>query len=248
MFNRSLGRLGVWMLAAPVILFAANTAQAQPWGDLPQGARDMSGIWQITSYSPRILPMDGSEIPFTEEGRQQYEENVAMLRSGELEDHSRVWCSPDGLPRIWAQPYPFRIAQTEKQMVILYERNAVFRVIPIDKPIPDEYDLLPYFMGNSYGHWEGDTFVVQVLGFKTYTTFLDDTGVPIGFDLKITERMRKLDNGHLEIVVTIEDPEYFTHPWDARFEYRRRDDIPYIDFWVCGEQHRDVSDVEGMEP
>jgi len=240
--RRSLGIAGV------LFLLAANSAYAQPWGELPEGARDMSGIWQITSYNPRIVPLDGSEIPFTEEGRQQYEENVAALRSGELEDHSRVWCSPDGLPRSWAQPYPIQIVQTDDQMVIMYERNAVFRVIPVDAPIPDEFDLLPYFMGNSYGHWEGDSFVIQALGFKTYTTFLDDTGVPATFDLKITERLTKLADGQLEVIATIEDPEIFTQPWDARFVYQRRDDIAYLDFWVCGEEHRDVSDVEGVEP
>lgn len=244
----SMARAAFCAIAATLIGFTASTATAQPWGELPEGARDMSGIWSIASYSPRIVPMDGSEIPFTEEGRRQYEENIAALRSGELEDHSRVWCSPDGLPRIWAQPYPIRITQTEDQMVILYERNAVFRVIPINAPVPDAFDLLPYFMGNSYGHWEDDDFVVQVMGFKTYTTFLDDTGLPSTFDLKITERFRKIGDDRLELIATIEDPEIFTESWDARFEFVRRDDIPYLDFWVCGEGHRDVSNIEGVTP
>jgi hypothetical protein len=236
------------ILGAIFFLLSSYSASAQPWGALPQGARDLSGIWSLTTYQPHILPSDGSEIPFTGQGRRQYEENIAALRSGEKEDHSRVWCSPDGIPRIWAQPYPLQIAQTEKEMVILYERNAVYRAIPIDTAIPDEFDLLPFFMGNSYGHWEGDSFVVRVMGFKAYTTFLDDTGVPTSFDLHITERLTKLPDEILEVVVTIEDPEIFTTAWDARFLFTRRDDIPYLDFWVCGEEHRDVSDIEGVRP
>jgi hypothetical protein len=248
MFECNLARAVAPLIATAAAIGVSVPAFAQPWGELPEGARDMSGIWSIISYNPRILPMDGSDIPFTEQGRQKYEENVAALRSGELEDHSRVWCSPDGLPRVWAQPYPFEITQTENQMVILYERNAVYRVIPIDVPIPDEFDLLPYFLGNSYGHWEDDSFVVRVMGFKTYTTFLDDTGVPSTFDLHITERFTKTDDDHLELIVTVEDPEIFTHPWDARYEFERRDDIAHLDFWVCGEEHRDVSDIEGVTP
>jgi len=242
MFESRSGRAALTVAAA--LLFLTTLSD----GAHAQDARDMSGIWGATSYQPRILPVNGSELPFTEEGRRQYEENVARLRSGEEEDHSRVWCSPDGLPRIWAQPYPFRIAQTAKDMVILYERSAVYRVIPIDTAMPDAFDLLPYFMGNSYGHWEGDSFVVEVRGFKAYTTYLDDTGVPMSFDLRITERMTKLNDDQLEVIVTIEDPEIFSQAWDARFVFERRNDIAHLDFLVCGEEHRDVSNIEGVQP
>jgi hypothetical protein len=237
------------LTVAAVLLFLtthSDDTHAQPAS--AQSARAMSGIWWSASYQPQILPLDGSELPFTEEGRRQYEENVAGLRSGEEEDHSRFWCSPDGIPRIWAQPYPFQIAQTEKDMVILYERNAVYRVIPIDTPMPDAFDLLPYFMGNSYGHWEDDSFVIEAAGFKAYTTYLDDTGVPMSFDLRITERMTKLSDDQMEVIVTIEDPEIFTEPWDTRFVFEQRDDIAHLDFWVCGEEHRDVSSIEGVQP
>lgn len=248
MFELSLRRAALCFVATSLALTPSYTAHAQLAGAIAEGPRNLSGIWSATRYVPRILPMEEEEVPFTEEGRRQYDENIANLRSGVKTDHSRVWCSPDGLPRIWAQPYPFRITQTPDEMVVLYERNAVYRVIPIDAPVPDEFDLLPYFMGNSYGHWEGDTFVVQALGFKAYTTYLDDTGLPMSFDLHITERMTKLSDDQLEIVVTIEDPAIFTRAWGTRFLFERRDDIAHLDFWVCGEPHRDVSEIEGVTP
>ena len=244
--------MSVWKQSC--MTFAVMTASAI-WAQsvfadeaVPEGARDLSGVWWTETYAPRILPMDGSDIPFTEEGRAQYEENMAQLRSGELEDHSRVWCSPDGLPRVWQQPYPFRIVQTPEEMVILYERNAMYRVIPVDVPVGDINDLFPYFAGNAYGHWDGDTFATEVLGFKTYTTFLDDTGLPSTFDLHIAERMTKIDDTHLEVVVTITDPAVYAEPWDARFVFTKRDDISHFDFLVCGEEHRDISRVEGVTP
>ena len=174
-----------------------------------------------------------------------YQQNIDSLRAGDLEDHSRVWCSPDGVPRIWAQPYPFRIVQTPGQTTILYERNGIYRLVQMDTPVPDVFDLFPYFMGNSYGHWEGDTLVIEVVGFKARTTFMDDTGVPQSDQLRVIERLRKIGDDQLEVVVTIEDPVVFTRPWDARFLFERRDDIQHFNIWVCGEDHRDVSEVEG---
>ena len=58
--------------------------------------------------------------------------------------------------------FPTQIVQTPKQIVILYEYMSVFRVIPLNAAHPD--DLLPGYMGNSVGHWEGDTLVVDVIG------------------------------------------------------------------------------------
>lgn len=237
--------LGLFALAA-LLLLPAAPAQAQAAGPFPTGAQDLSGVWWTRSYNPRILPEDGSDLLFTAEGEERYRHNVDRLRAGDLEDHSRVWCSPDGVPRIWAQPYPFRIIQTPGQTTILYERNGVYRLVQMDTPVPDAFDLFPYFMGNSYGHWEGDTLVIEAVGFKARTTFTDDTGVPQSDQLHVIERLRKIGDDQLEVVVTIEDPVVFSRPWDARFLFERRDDIQHFEIWVCGEDHRDVSEVKGV--
>lgn len=131
-----------------------NAADAAKNAAAPTGARDLSAGWWTQSYNPRILPARGGSPPFTPVGEARYRENIAKLRDGTLEDHSRVWCSPDGVPRAWAQPYPFRIVQTANQATIIYESNAAFRIVAMDKSVPPESDWLPYFMGNSYGRWE----------------------------------------------------------------------------------------------
>ena len=238
-------------LAAAAILIgaagappAAAPAVAQAAKPLPTGARDFSGVWWTRTYSPRLVPVGGGALPFTPEGQELYRKNVEDLRAGTLEDHARVWCSPDGVPRIWLQPYPFRIDQTERDTAIVYERNATYRVIQMDAPVPPEEDWLPYFMGSSYGRWEGDALVVGVVSFNT-RTFLDDTGVPHSDQLRVRERIRKIGNNELEVVATITDPVIFTRPFDVRFTFARRDDIQHFDFWVCGEPHRDVSQVQG---
>ena len=87
--------------------------------------------------------------------------------------------------------------------------------------------------------------VIDAVGFKATTTFLDDTGGPHSDRLRLTERLRKIGNDRLELVVTIDDPVMFTQNWDARFVFQRRDDIEHFDFWVCGEPHRDTRQVQG---
>ena len=233
-------------LLAFSLWLSAGTEQvlAQASGPFPTGARDLSAVWWLRAYDPRIRPADGGALPFTPEGEALYRENVEGLRAGTLEDHSRVWCSPDGLPRIWAQPYPFRIVQTPGQTTIIYERNGIFRTVNMKQSMPDELDLFPYFMGNAHGHWDADTLVVETAGFKA-ATFLDDTGVPQTYRLRTTERLRKISDNQLEVIVTIDDPGVFTRPWDAIFVFERRDDIRHFDFWVCGEDHRDISQMNG---
>lgn len=211
---------------------------------IPAGGRDISGAWWIRSYRPDFVPADGSEIPFTPEGRRIYEANVAGLRDGSIVDPSRKWCTPRGIPRILGMPYPFAIVQTAGQTAILYEMNREYRVIYMDTPMPPEAAVFPAFMGNGFGRWEDDTLIVETAGFKEQT-YLDDTGLPHSDQLRVTERYRKLNEGRdLEVVVTIQDPVIFTQPWDIRFTYERRQDI-LIQTYACGEPHRDLSGVEG---
>jgi hypothetical protein len=237
--------VAVALLAGGVCLFPHSPARAAEAAKRPPGgARDLSAVWWTRSYNPRLTPVDGGPIPFTPAGEELYRKNVAALRAGTLEDHARVWCSPDGVPRIWAQPYPFRIVQDGRHTVLIHERNGTFRTVQMDTPVPPEADWLPFFMGSSYGHWEGDTLVIEAVGFKD-STFLDDTGVPHSDQLRLTERLRKAGRDRLDVTVTITDPVMFARPWDVRFSFARRDDVQHFDFWVCGEPHRDISQVQG---
>lgn len=213
--------------------------------DLP-AARDLNGVWQIERFTPGIRPENGDPLPFTPAGRMAYEKNMAGLKNKTLVDEARHVCVPDGVPRILQSPYPFRIVQTPGQTTILYELNHVFRIVAMDKALPDHDMLtaLPFYSGHSVGHWDGDTLVIETAGFNT-KTFIDDTGVPHSDALTTVERMRKIDNGKkLEVRVTVTDPKTFTHPWTARFVYDPRPNVR-LRTYVCGEKHRDVSNVEG---
>ncbi|HEX5282321.1 MAG TPA: hypothetical protein VFW28_19745 [Micropepsaceae bacterium] len=193
------------------------------------------------------MPEGGSELPFTPIGRAAYEKNMAGLKNGTVEDAARTLCTPDGVPRLLATPYPFEIIQTPGQVTMIYEMNHAIRLVDMRKPLPsgEQLSILPYYDGHSAGQWEGDTLVIHSGGFKG-TMFLDAYGAPHTDEMHTTERIRRINGGQqIEDVVTIEDPKYYVRPFTARFVYDHHPEIRLQDY-VCGEAHRDLSGVKGV--
>ena len=232
-----------------LVLVAAMLCEAVAPPAMAAAASDrVSGIWWANAYSMQIRPRDGSAIPFTPAGLTAFRKNAAGLANGAIEDAARKYCVPDGVPRILATPYPFQIFETPGFVTIVYEQNHVYRSIPLDRPVPDDDALAayPYYSGNSFGHWEGDTLVVLTKGFNE-RTFVDASGVPHSDQLHVTERIRKLNGGRiLEDVATIDDPVMFTRPWTARFLYDLHPEVRLDTSFTCGEKHRDISRVRGV--
>lgn len=213
-------------------------------------APDVSGVWWAGSYSMQIRPDTVDGIPFTPAGAAAFRKNSAGLGDGSIVDAARKFCVPDGVPRILASPYPFQIFQSPGFVTIFYEQNHVFRSIPLDRPVPTDEALAayPYYSGNSFGHWEGDTLVVVTKGFNE-KTFVDASGVPHSDRLQVTERIRKLNGGKaLEDAATIADPVMFTRPWTVRFVYDLHPEVILDTSFTCGEKHRDISRMEGVTP
>jgi hypothetical protein len=207
----------------------------------------LAGTYWATEYHPRIQVVGGGELPLTEAGKAAQEKNMAGLKDGSIEDRARKYCTPDGVPRSLATPYPFEIIESPPgQILIVYEMNHMIRRIAMDAPLPPQEELLvePFYNGHSVGHFEGDTLIVQTRGFKD-ETFLDATGAPHTDMLETTERIRRISPTELENVVTIHDPEYYSRDWQARFVYALRTDVRIEDY-ICGFEHRDISSVAGV--
>lgn len=118
-------------------------------------------------------------------------------------------CLPPGVPGTTQWPYPLQIVQTPNQVVILYEAEHLFRVIPTDgRPHPSDLD--PTWMGNSVGHWDGDTLVVDVTGFndKGYVDVYRHTTA-----YHVIERYRRTAYDSVSYEAIIEDPNVFAKPW-----------------------------------
>ena len=237
--NPSRAGAAVAAALASVLLASAALAAAQE--------PNFSGVWWATTYSSKILVFGGGNPPLNPAGQAQYQKNQVGLKDGSLVDKARIVCAPDGVPRVLATPYPFELFQVPAgQITMLHELNHQMRVIMLDKPLKkyDEVANFTTFNGYSVGHWEGQTLVVESIGFNE-DTFLDSTGLPHSDEMVTTERIRKIGN-LLEDVVTIRDPKLYTRDWQARFVYSLRNDIRIEDYSCNDATHRDISGVRGV--
>jgi hypothetical protein len=224
-------------------LAALTALSGSAYGETP----DISGTYWATQYHAKIQVLGGGDLPLTAAGKEAYEKNIAGLKDGSIIDAARRYCVPDGLPRALATPYPFEIFQAPaEQITIVHELNHQVRVIAMDQPMPSEKELmtLPYYNGHSVGRFDGDTLVVESAGFNE-KTFMDATGAPHTDELRTIERIRRTSPAELEDIITIHDPMYYTRDWQARFVYTLRNDI-WLEDYVCGEPHRDLSAVAGV--
>ena len=147
-------------------------------------------------------------------------------------------CLPGPGPRLHAVGlFPIQIVQTPEQIIILYEYFTVYRVIPLNAKHPE--DLEPSFMGNSVGHWDGDTLVVDVTGFNDKGWVM--AGAIFHSDaLHITERYTRADKDTINYEATIDDPETYTQPWTVRFNIGW-DPNGELQEYVCQENNRWLS-------
>jgi hypothetical protein len=119
-------------------------------------------------------------------------------------------CDPLGFPRIFFAGVR-EFFQVPGRMLQVYEHNRVYREIWTDgSPLPEDPD--PRWLGWSVGKWEGDTFVVNSIGFDD-RTWLDHFGNPHSDEMKLEERYRRVAKGALEVTMTIDDPKTYTKPW-----------------------------------
>lgn len=213
---------------------------------VPVVTTDLSGTYWATEYHPKLQPIGGGEPPLNDAGKAAYEMNRAGLRDKSLDDPTRTYCLPDAIPRLLSTPYPFQVYQLPPgQVTFVHELNNQVRVVPLNKPLPTDEEILvtPVYEGYQTGTYEGDALVIRGKGFNDQT-FLDSSGLPHSDKLQTTERVRRIGN-QLEDILTIHDPEYYSKDWQVRFVYERRPGLRLQEY-VCGEPHRDISNVKGI--
>jgi hypothetical protein len=140
------------------------------------------------------------------------------------------------------QPYPIEFLFNPGQVVILIEAYEQERSIYTDgrKHTPDDV-LTPTFQGDSIGHWEGDTLVVDTIGFEPNTMIAP--GVGHSDQMHVIERIRKINPQEIEIRQTIIDPKVLAQPWTVVHKYKHLDDR--IREYVCEQNNRDSADSAG---
>jgi hypothetical protein len=179
---------------------------------LPDGTIDLSGLWNAVDgrFLTNIAQRAGFTAPFTPNGAAIFKER----QDTEGRDRPAGRCLPHTVPDAMLIPgYPWKIVQTPRLMVILFESFTDFRQIFTDgRDFPVE--RAPTWMGYSLGAWQGDVFVVRTLGFND-KGWLDDGGHPRSEEMTITERFRRKDVGHLDVEFTFEDAKNYTRPWSV---------------------------------
>jgi hypothetical protein len=200
----------------------------------PDGRPDLTGIWlasrAVFDLSQALKP--GDSVPFTPEGRTIFQQRQAT----QSKDDPSARCLPTGLPVRALLRTPFKLVQTPALTVILYESGTRFRQILTDgRPLP-AVDW-PAWQGFSIGRWEADTFVVQSAGFNG-KAWLDQAGYPESDALKITERFRRRDFGHMDMEMVIDDRKMYTRPWSIVAQFVLQVDTELLEF-ICEENERD---------
>ena len=179
---------------------------------------DLTGVWLGTSGVYNYAAFSKDEPAMTEWGRAQYaaakpSQGPHGVKLNETND--RVYkCAPPGVPYIYIQIFPMQIMQTPKEVIEFFEYDHTVRYIYTDGRAHPA-DITPSYNGHSIGHWEGNTLVVDTIGFNG-KNWLDRLGHPESDKMHIIERMRRLDAKNLQIDLTFDDPKSYTKPWSAR--------------------------------
>ena len=169
--------------------------------------------------------VEGGKIPYQPWAAEKKKENFKnrLTRTTNREDNEskgdpEAKCYLPGVPRATYMPYPFRIVQTAKQVLIAYEFASATRIVYMDrKPKVPDYT----WMGWSVGHWDGDTLVVDVTD-QNDRTWFDRAGNFHSEALHVVERYTASSPYHLLYEAIIEDPKVFTRPWTIRMPLYRR--------------------------
>jgi hypothetical protein len=166
----------------------------------------------------RIADLSNPNIkPWAKEVMKQ--ENSKAL-SGRMPYSARASCMPSGVPAfMMAAVEPIHFMQTPKQVTMIFSGDAQIRRIYLD--VPHSADLKPSWYGESVGHYEGDTLVVDTIGLND-KTFIDNYRTPHTAKLHVVERYKLIDDGKtLQVTFRVEDPDTFYQPWSAIGKLRR---------------------------
>jgi hypothetical protein len=238
---------GLWEIYLSSIAAAPPPGQASPsrsLQDQADGADNQLGLPAATPpHDPKAPPRATFfDIGANIEGGPPFQDWARELRAQRMADNQKdnpdANCLPMGFMQLHLHPQPRKIVQTPELIVIMYEGNQGLRQIFMDgRELPKvNEDLQPWWYGYSIGHWEGDTLVVESVGFRE-DGWLDVYGSPLTDKGKLIERWRRPDYGHLEIDVTVDDPKAYTKPFTVRVSHQLTVDQELIEF-ICNENEK----------
>jgi len=195
----------------------APASQAPPRA--ADGKPDFSGFYQAPVGAERGPRFSAAKMsPFKPGGEALFFE---MHNGDPFHDEPRDFCWPSGFPWGFLAPYPVQIIQTPQYLVMVHEFQRLTRIIPLDGR-SHSTNAEPSYQGDSVGHWEGDTLVIDTTNYKRWILddyhYVDSTKNRMHSDAFHTiERIRRPALNSLSWSITIDDPKIFTAPWTEDF-------------------------------
>ena len=223
-------------VACAALALAAGAA-AQDVPRMADGKPDFSGMYTppatVNATGPRgNLIFNADKMAPVKPGAESL---LYQPRTGDARiDEPRAMCLPSGFPSGMLYILPIQIVQNSKYIVIIPELQRAARIIPLDGR-PHRADLEPSYYGDSVGRWEGDTLVVDVIGFND-KGWLTGTGTHHSDALRVTERYTRVDKDQIDYVVTMDDPNVFTEPWTIKTTLMHREGTRLQEY-VCAENN-----------
>jgi hypothetical protein len=215
----------------------------QPAPRTADGKPDLTGVYGYGAApggrgapAPAAAPGSLPRTPTLKAGAEKYRvvrgpEDTGLYSS----------CTPPGVPQTFMVPYYVQFVQSPKYLIILHEYLHLSRTITLDgSPHPPDPD--PFWMGHSIGKWEGDTLVVDSVGFKES----EINGYKTTEDLHVVERFRRANMGTLEYEAVIEDPNVFAGPWLITRTFPLLPEYNRVDEFFC-ENNRDYKPLFGKQ-
>jgi hypothetical protein len=224
---------------------AAPAAPAPPTPRLPDGRVDLAGngSWSlpyITDFTKQILDGPKGEPPFQPWTRAMYKYTTDNKKAYDPES----FCLPPGGPRAFGTPYPAQFIQQPHRIIVIFEGGAhVWREIHMDgRPHPKKDELEPTYFGHSVGRWEGDTLVVDTVGYNE-RTWLSFDGLFHTDELHTIEYFSRPNRNTLRYEAVIDDPGAYTKPFRVGWN------IPWTEGqelkeYICQEENQYLIDLE----
>lgn len=206
-----------------IFLLALSSMCPAVFAQVNSKVPDLSGMWTVQgrqqygaqgSNKPDSVPL----TPWAEEkyklARPPFGENQTF---NQTTDPVQRYCDPPGLTRLYNYPWQFTILQTPDTVYILFEFSRVWRSVAMNRDHPKDPDST--WMGDSVGHYEGDTLIIDTVGFNE-KTWLDNAGHPHSEAMHVVERLRRTDGNVLELALTIDDPKAYTKSWIETLHFK----------------------------
>lgn len=189
---------------------------------------DILALGAVGSVPGGLSVVEGNKIPYKRDALRKRDEN----RNDWLNRDPEIKCYLPGVPRATYMPYAFQIFHSEEAFFFAYEYAGATRNIYLEDPGEPPVDS---WMGQSWGYWEENTFVVEAKGFNDQTWF-DRSGNYHSDKLKVTERYTLLNPYLMDYEAIIEDEEVFTRPWKIKMKlYKKVGDDAQLQQFKCVE-------------